>query len=168
MAFLVLAVVQINASGHYLQHPLVAAPNAYPFSPTFAHGLPAYAPAPVFAAPAPAFTAPVPAFAHALPALAPAVPAVPALVQAAAPAVVGLKHSIPYAVPPFASQINIFKKYLTPVVPAPIIAAPHFAHAPVVPAPIIASPHFTPAPILGAPIFSPHLAPHALPVAFGK
>lgn len=134
-----------------MQHPLVAASHAYPF-----------ASAPVFApALASAFAAPVPAIAHALPALAPAVPGI----VPAAPAVVGFKHSIPYAVPPFASQINIFKKYLTPIVPAPIIAAPHFAH---IPAPVIPAPHFAPAPILGAPILNTHLASHDLPLAFGK
>lgn len=109
--------------------------------------------------------------------------AVPA-VQAApliAPAAVGYAHAVPHNIPPYASQVSVVNRALSPLVAAPVaaplaapLAAPYAAapyaaapypvaqYAAAQYAPYAAAPYFAgPAPVLPAPLAAPYAAPYA-------
>ncbi|KAL0872003.1 hypothetical protein ABMA27_004443 [Loxostege sticticalis] len=82
--------------------------------------------------------------------------AVPAVAAAplVAPAAVGYAHSIPQNVPPFASQVSVVNRAISPLVAAPAFAPYAAASYLAGPAPLVAGP----APALPA--------PYALPAAY--
>ncbi|CAB3251483.1 unnamed protein product [Arctia plantaginis] len=97
--------------------------------------------------------------------------AVPAVAAAplVAPAAVGYAHAVPQNIPPYASQVSVVNRALSPLVAAPYAAAPYAAapypvaqYAAAQYAPYSAAPYFAgPGQVLPAPLAAPYAAPYA-------